>query len=244
MAGFDRNKGRDSKVKNSSPEEDEIDFDFERDDDDDDEVDNSQSSYEYDNYERSEEVQYKRTSSPSRQVDKKSKGLIIGCLSVVGLLCMVIVILLIKNGTNKDPNNQDTQQSQGIVQTEQQEEELTAGKADLNKSNGQTINKAGLTDKEELVTDLNKNIVDKNYNVKYINTKRDYVNYKKHRSVMDKGLEVYWFDVIYLNRHYVMQVPYRYFNEMREEGIIEVDLEVLTLEDGGEIISNMQIALN
>ena len=234
MAGFDRSKG----LGNKKVEDEEVDFDFDIDGEEDTEIDSEDNQED----ESSKGVRPKKSSSREK-VDKNPKGLIIGCVCVVGLLCIVIVILLIKNGTNKEPNTQDTPTTQNITQVEQ-EEELVAGKADLNKTNGQTVNRAGLTDKEELVTDLNKNIVDKNYNVKYINTKRDYVNYKKHRSVMDKGLEVYWFDVLYLNKHYIMQVPYKYFNEMREEGIIEVDLEVLTLDDGAEIISNMQIALD
>ena len=54
-------------------------------------------------------------------------------------------------------------------------------------------------------------------------------------------MELYWIDVVYKKKKYRVQVPFYYFKDFDDTGICRVEIEVLTLENGGQIISYMQV---
>ncbi len=61
------------------------------------------------------------------------------------------------------------------------------------------------------------------------------------RAVIDDGMEMYWIDVTYRKKKYRLQVPFYYFKDFEEEGICRVEIEVLDLENGSQIISYMHV---
>lgn len=83
--------------------------------------------------------------------------------------------------------------------------------------------------------------VEVDYTVSRIDTVSDFVNYTKHRGVTGTGIELYWLEATYLDRPYVIQVPFSVFKELGDTGIVPVQVEVLYLKDGSKIISYMEI---
>lgn len=96
-------------------------------------------------------------------------------------------------------------------------------------------------DPDDFVKDLNGKYVETNYEVESFEYVYDYVNYETFRAVMDDGLELYWLDVIYNKRNYRIQIPYYRYVALKGEGICRVEIEVLTLTNGSQIISYMQV---
>ena len=68
------------------------------------------------------------------------------------------------------------------------------------------------------------------YTVKQISYIADFVSYEKYRGTWGGGIELYWLDVEYKNNKYVVQVPFKYYKELDDVGIIPVKMEVLTIE--------------
>lgn len=93
----------------------------------------------------------------------------------------------------------------------------------------------------DFIKDLNGIDVSAVYNVISRDYIYDYVNYTAKRAIIDQGMEMYWLDVVYNDRNYRMQIPFYRFKNMKESGICKVQLELLTLEGGGKIISYMQV---
>lgn len=93
----------------------------------------------------------------------------------------------------------------------------------------------------DYVKDLESEDVPAVYNVE----KREYivahVSYTAKRAIIDDGMEMFWIDVDYKGKKYRVQCPYYYFKDLDETGICKVNIEVLYLEGGGQIISYMQV---
>lgn len=92
-----------------------------------------------------------------------------------------------------------------------------------------------------MVKDLQGISVIPNYTVSKIETVVDMVNYKKHRAITDDGMELLWLDANYKGKSYRITVPFKIFKELDPEGITVVDMEVLHLENGNQIISYMNV---
>ena len=76
------------------------------------------------------------------------------------------------------------------------------------------------------------------YTVKSITNVADFVSYEKHRGTWGGGLELYWLDVEYKDKKYVVQVPFRYYKELDDVGIVPVRMEVLSIlsqSDGSQM---------
>ena len=93
----------------------------------------------------------------------------------------------------------------------------------------------------DYIKDLNGIDVSAVYNVQNRAYIQDYVNYETRRAIIDDGMELYWLEVVYNDKKYRVQCPFVYFKDLGEKGICKVEMEVLTLEGGGKIISYMQV---
>ena len=98
-----------------------------------------------------------------------------------------------------------------------------------------------LTPEDMVVVDLNGNKIDSNYVVASREVVTDYVNYEKKRGITSNGLELYWLDVTYKDNPYVIQVPYQTWSNLDSKGTTVVDMEVLNIDDGSQVISYMQL---
>ncbi len=65
------------------------------------------------------------------------------------------------------------------------------------------------------------------YEVSAIQEAVDFVNYTKHRGTWGGGVELYWLDCTYKGNRYVIQVPFKYYKELDDTGIVPVKMEVL-----------------
>ena len=54
-------------------------------------------------------------------------------------------------------------------------------------------------------------------------------------------MEMYWLEIVYKDKPYRCQVPYFIFKDLDTTGICVVEIELLTLEGGEQIISFMQV---
>ena len=52
---------------------------------------------------------------------------------------------------------------------------------------------------------------------------------------------MFWIDVTYKQKNYRLQVPFYYFKNFDESGVCRVQVEVLDLEDGSQMITYMQV---
>lgn len=93
----------------------------------------------------------------------------------------------------------------------------------------------------DYIKDLNGVDVAAVYNVKNASYVYDYVNYEKRRAIIDDGMELYWLEATYQGKKYRIQTPFYYFKNLSPSGICKVEMEILTLEGRGKIISYMQV---
>lgn len=73
---------------------------------------------------------------------------------------------------------------------------------------------------------------------------KDFANYEAKRAILADGMEMYWLEIQYKNKPYRCQVPYYVFKDLETTGICVVEIEVLTLEGGEQVISYMQVVTN
>lgn len=73
----------------------------------------------------------------------------------------------------------------------------------------------------------------------------DFVSYTKKRGTWGGGLELYWLDCTYKDNQYVVQVPFKYYKELDDTGIVPVKMEVLYIKEANgdtlSIISYMSL---
>lgn len=91
-----------------------------------------------------------------------------------------------------------------------------------------------LTDPDMYLEDLYGLTTRVDYTVEKISNVADFVSYEKHRGTWGGGLELYWLDAEYKNQHYVVQVPFEYYKELDDVGIVPVKMEVLTIKGSAE----------
>lgn len=108
-----------------------------------------------------------------------------------------------------------------------------------NSDNNQAVGEPG--DADDFVMNLTGQQVPADYIVKNRSYVKAYVNYELHRGVIDDGMEIYWIDVVYKKKSYRAQIPFYYAKDLSSEGICRVEMELLDLENGGQIISYMQV---
>lgn len=189
------------------------------------------------------ETSIKRTPKASKEVEKEKKT-VIACIAVCLAVVLVGGIIFFINNKNKNAELQKYQESLANAQKENEKsknkEEITAGTPDLY-GNATGENKSDITSSENITTNLNGEAVNPNYNVTNVETVTDYINYTKYRAVTSEGMEFYWLEVVYKQKTYKCQVKYNIYSKLDTQGITVVDMEVLTLDDGSQIISYMNV---
>lgn len=173
--------------------------------------------------------------------DKKGKSkfpLIIAAVAVVTIGIIASGMLF----SSKDDNTPiETDQTEYIQQTETDtlatEHETTPMPGVKDNDNMQ--NSDHLDQSTDFLRDLSGVEIPINYNVKSIDYTRDYVNYTRRRASMDEGMELYWIDIDYNGKKYRCTIPFWRYKAMSDTGICVVQIEVLSLEGGEKVISNM-----
>lgn len=159
------------------------------------------------------------------------------------VVCGVVVVLLValgfllfsgrKNPTpaaDDLPPVEDTSGEQPETQQPAEDDGPKGLGAQDFTQNTTMTNSNGLQDPDEFVQDIHGLTTRVNYTVKSINYIADFVQYTKKRGTWGGGLELYWLDATYKDNHYVVQIPFQYYKELDEVGIIPVKMEVLTVQ--------------
>ena len=149
-------------------------------------------------------------------------------------------------GATPPPANQNPQQNtytqpnqQGVVM----EDNVNPGLPDT--KNGNKMNNNGeMTDTKGFISDVNGNKIPKDFVVQRVSDETDFVNYVKRRGMTGDGIELLWLDAQYKGIPYSVQVPFKIWKELDQQGITVVDMEVLYLEDGSKVISYMKVKDN
>lgn len=87
-----------------------------------------------------------------------------------------------------------------------------------------------MSDPDDFTKDIYGLTLRVNFEVSAIQSAVDMVNYTKHRGTWGGGLELYYLDVTYNNSKYVMQIPFEYYKELDDTGIVPVKMEVLRVK--------------
>lgn len=189
------------------------------------------------------ESSVRRTPKASKEMEKEKKT-VIACIAVCLAVILIGGVVFFVNNKNKNAELQKYQESLANAQKENEKnknkEDIKAGTPDLY-GNATGENKSEITSSENITTNLNGEAVNPNYNVVNVETVTDYINYTKYRAVTAEGMEFYWLEVVYKQKAYKCQVKYNIYSKLDTQGITVVDMEVLTLDDGSEIISYMNV---
>lgn len=189
-------------------------------------------------------------------LDSDTNAKKLGVIAAIAVVVIVIGFLVIPNFTSKTPDpvvpdaetttpdpvdNTDPvdDTTDDTTNTTTDDRNFVTGDPDYKAETNQTTDH--LDSADSFVLNLQGESVPVNYTVKTREYVKTHVNYVARRAVIDEGMEMYWLDITYKRKKYRAQVPYYYFKDLEEEGICRMELEVLNLENGGQIISYMQI---
>lgn len=166
-------------------------------------------------------------------------------LGGVGVVVIVILIFLLFSGS-KQATTPQTVSSSGIqqgqsdaVSTQPAVPSASAppiGTQDFTQNTNMS-NNGVLTDPAEFVKDIYGLSTRVDYTVSEIMEISDFVSYTKHRGTFGGGLEIYWLDATYKETNYVIQVPFKYYKELDDTGIVPVKMEVLRVPSGTDTLT-------
>lgn len=192
---------------------------------------------------------------------KFDKKMIIGIIAVIAV---VVVIAVMKFSTQSGKSVQEEAVATEEVNVEDSTEGTTS-ESDYNYTEDETMETEGPANKyvegtinysesnkntapaqvfseSDYVKDLEGADVKAIYNVDHREYVESYANYQLRRAIIDDGMELYWLDLDYKGKKYRMQIPFFYAKDLDEAGICKVKMEILYLENGGQVISYMQMA--
>ena len=160
-----------------------------------------------------------------------------------GVAAVIVVILfLLMNGGRKDPAPVDT--TPPSTSSEQPSAAPTDSFGDPNlgiqdfTQNTNNTSNSPLSNPDGFIEDINGLTTRVEYNVSAIQNAIDFVNYTKYRGTWGGGLELYWLDCTYKGAHYVIQIPFKYYKELDDTGIVPVQMEVLySKQQTGETVT-------
>ena len=207
------------------------------------------------------------TMKQSRTVDKKI--FILGAAAAVVIIAIIIATVSSKKSSTTNGTEVSNEQSQTEQTVPQSPDDGVSDVGDNtdNQENNYSVNnggtsadntiKPGITnyddemdvmttgatvyDANDFISDLNGLEVPAIYNVEKIEYVTDYVNYETRRASIDNGMEIYWIEAKYHEKKYRVQIPYCYYKNMQDSGICKVNMEVLNLVGGGQLVSYMQV---
>lgn len=195
-----------------------------------------------------------------RQPGKSKLNKIVGIFIIIAVIILIVIIAVItlpgkseadanrgsaiEQSSEPSPSESSNTTKQEPTATFEDDDSINPGISDTTQdvegsSPNQNLSDAGGF--TQSVTDLNGNELSENYVVSSREIVTDYVNYEKKRGVTSEGLELYWLDVVYKDKPYVIQVPYQTWVNLDLKGTTVVDAEVLNIDDGSQIISYMQL---
>lgn len=176
------------------------------------------------------------------EMDSGGKGNTPILFIVAGVLVVLVVVvaflLLSGRGKNKEPDTSGQTppppSSSSQVDTSTGQDPLTGlGTQDFTKDTNWTSS-SELVNPDLYTEDIHGLTTRVDYTVKSINNIADFVSYEKRRGTWGGGLELYWLDATYQGHKYVVQVPFKYYKELAETGIIPVQMEVLSIAGASE----------
>lgn len=188
-----------------------------------------------------------------KNVKQKSNKNTIIIIAVVAVIVIIIIAMLKSLMTPEesiemsdtgqiDGTTQETvtTTTQGVTTEHEISTEVTVGLPEFDsRENGSTS--ATVYSANDYIKDLNGNDIPAVYNVANRSYVKDFVNYEAKRAILADGMEMYWLEMQYKNKPYRCQVPYYVFKDLETTGICVVEIEVLTLEGGEQVISYMQV---
>ncbi len=190
-------------------------------------------------YSNSLDMEEESSFDPSADTTKIK--ILAGIVAVVVVALALLIIMLIKPGGIQDNTGVDVSgETAAPVVTPEAGTSFVQG--DNNYADSENNQPAGtFSSPAEYVKGLEGEEVPVNYSVQSRQYVTAHVSYVAKRAVIDDGMEMYWIDVTYRKKKYRLQVPFYYFKDFEEEGICRVEIEVLDLENGSQIISYMHV---
>lgn len=185
----------------------------------------------------------------------KNNLVLIGIIAVVAIILISMLqsifkkeepIDLVDDGTGSnvattqaistESNNTDAQLTTEISG----DDGITIGLPEFDpKENGQTT--AVVYSASDYIKDLNGLDIPAVYEISTRTYVRDFVNYEAKRAIIADGMEMYWLEILYEGKPYRCQVPFYIFQNLDTTGICVVEIELLTLAGGEQVISFMQV---
>lgn len=185
--------------------------------------------------------------------EEESKGssrkwLFIVC--AVAVVVMVVFVVILMLGKKESPSVPEPEVQQPVVEQPSKETPVPElnndfGTQDFTKDTNMQTSSV-LNDPEEFVEDIYGLSTRVDYTVSKISSAADFVSYEKKRGTWGGGLELYWLDAVYKGKQYSIQIPFEYYKELDEVGIVPVKMEVVTVPGSADgefltIITYMQL---
>lgn len=178
----------------------------------------------------SSEPSVEKATPPPPAVTPKSNPVIPLKFIAVGVVILLLIVILIVVLLSHEDSD-----TQPVVQPKSTSEEMQTPVSNSDIHTTDTLKSI-----DEGLKDISGLPIEIDYIIDSIETKTDFVNYTKQRGTWGGGLELYWLDVTYKDNRYLMQVPFVYFKELDDKGIVPVKLELLRVGDA-TVISYMEL---
>lgn len=196
-------------------------------------------------HKRVRDLKSEDTSEEDNEVDDEVIELAKGKKSNIGIflliICAIVVVILFilfRGGRHKEIDKSDSSianPANSEILTPQTStppvvDDASVGTQDFTKDTNR-VSSSPLTDPDLFVEDLYGLTVRVDYTVEQIQDIADFVSYTKHRGTWGGGLELYYLDAEYKGSKYVVQVPFKYYKELDDVGIVPVKMEVLRIKN-------------
>lgn len=176
----------------------------------------------------------------SESIRQRKSGSGMDIKTIVGIAAVVVVVVIAallflgsrskNNEPVTDPNPPPVSEPNGSDgPTEPDIDDPSIGTQDFSKDTNNKSDSA-MTDPENFTKDIYGLTTRVDYDVAQIQSAADFVNYTKCRGTWGGGLELYYLDAEYRGSHYVVQVPFKYYKELDDTGIVPVKMEVLRIK--------------
>ncbi len=164
-----------------------------------------------------------------------------GAIAAVLVLVVVLIFVLMNRGGKEpvvDPAPTDTPTVGDPTPVPSEDySDPNVGFQDFTGNTNMTSD-SPLSNPDGFIEDINGLTTRVEYEVTSIQSAVDFVNYTKRRGTWGGGLELYWLDCTYKDKHYVVQIPFQYYKELDDTGIVPVKMEVLySKQPTGEMLT-------
>lgn len=167
---------------------------------------------------------------------------LIGTFVIIIVLFILIIALVSKRKVNVQEPKQQTQEfssTKPLLESSSSETIQPETKKDIVGIQDFTQNtnmksSSELSDTDLILEDLYGLSLRVDYTVSKIDMITDFVNYEKRRGTWGGGLELYWLDAKYKDTKYIIQIPFKYYKELDDSGIVPVKMEVLRIKNSND----------